>query len=431
MKAMKILLISPHIGVKKNRLSKFTNYQNLALQQIAALTPDKHEVELINEINKKIDFEEECDIVGISCFTSNSLRGYEIADKFRKREIIVVFGGYHPTALPYEAKQHADSVVVGEAEGTWPQLLIDFENGKLKPFYYQINPVDPRLIPTAKRFNQNKIRNSAIQATRGCPINCEFCAMHLVEGTKFRGRPINNVIEEIQSIKSRGLFFVDASLTINPGYTKALFKEMKGLDKKFSCFGNINVLAKDDELLKLAYEAGCKKWFIGFESVSQETINSINKKTNKIDEYDIAIKKIKNHGMMITGLFMYGFDNDTPKVFNQTLQVLSELHLDSASFSIVTPYPGTYLFKKLDKEGRILTRDWSKYNEGNVVFTPKNMSEKILFQGVKKASMNYYSFSNSFKRCFLKNNSNLSQIRKNFFENFIVSREFYKDLFNY
>jgi len=428
---MKIVLISPHFGVKRILLSKFINYKTLALEQVVALTPDKHDVEIINESSTKIDFEEDYDLVGISIITSNAIRGYEIADKFKKCGVTVVFGGYHPTALPYEAKKHADSVVVGEAEETWPQLLIDFENGKLKPFYHQTKPVDPELIPAAKRINQIKSSSSAIQATRGCPINCEFCAMHMVEGTKFRGRSIDNVIEEIKSIKSNSLFFVDASLTINPSYTKALFRKMKGLNKRFSCFGNINVLAKDDELLKLAYEAGCKKWFVGLESVSQETINSINKKTNKIEEYDIAIKKIKNHGMRITGLFMYGFDNDTPQVFDQTLQALYKLNLDSASFSIVTPHPGTYLFKKLEKEGRILTRDWSKYNEGNVVFKPKKMSEETLLQGVKKASMEYYSFSNSFKRCFLNKNINLSHLRKKVVENFIISKEFYKDLFNY
>jgi len=428
---MKILLISPHFGVKRNLLSKFINYKTLALEQIAALTPDKHDVEIINESSKEIDFEEDYDLVGISIITSNAIRGYEIADEFKKRGATVVFGGYHPTALPLEAKQHADSVVVGEAEETWPQLLLDFENGKLKPFYHQTKPVDPELIPAAKRINQNKSSSSAIQATRGCPINCEFCAMHMVEGTKFRGRPIDNVIEEIKSIKSNGIFFVDASLTINTSYTKALFREMRRLNKRFSCFGNINILAKDDELLKLAAEAGCKKWFVGLESVSQETINSINKRTNKIEEYDIAIKKIKNYGMLITGLFMYGFDNDTPQVFDQTLQALYELNLDSASFSIVTPHPGTYLFNKLEKEGRILTRDWSKYNEGNVVFKPKKMSEEVLLQGVKKASMEYYSFSNSFKRCFLNKNINLSHLRKKVVENFIISKEFYKDLFNY
>ena len=428
---MKILLISPHIGVKRNRLKKIIHYKTLALEQIAALTPDKYDVEIINEINKNIDFEEDCDLVGLSCLTSNAIRGYKIADEFKKRGATVVFGGYHPTALPHEAKQHADSVVVGEAEETWPKLLIDFEMGKLKPFYYQTNPVDPNLIPAAKRFNENKYSKSAIQATRGCPINCEFCAMQLVEGPKFRGRPIKNVIDEIKSIKSKGLFFVDASLTINPSYTKALFKEMKGLNKRFSCFGNINVLAKDDEFLKLAQDAGCIKWFIGFESVSQETINSIPKKTNKIEEYDIAIKKIKNHGMMVTGLFMYGFDNDTPQVFDQTLQALFKLNLDNASFSIVTPYPGTYLFNRLEREGRILTKDWNKYNEGNVVFKPKKMSAEILFQGIKKASMEYYSLSNAFKRCFLNKNYNFYHIRKKFIDNFLVSREFYNDLFNH
>lgn len=428
---MKILLVSPHFSIKRNLLSKFINYNSLAIEQVAALTPDKHDIEIINESSKDIDFEEDYDLVGISCITCNAIRGYEIADKFRKRGITVVFGGYHPSAVPNEVKQHADSVVIGEAEINWPQLLIDFENKKIKPFYTSNKVIDPELIPAAKRIKQKTSLTTQIQATRGCPINCEFCAMHIIEGTKFRARPIKNVIEEIKSIKGKNLFFIDASLTINPSYTKTLFKAMIGLNKKFDCFGNINVLAKDDELLKLAYEAGCNKWFVGLESISQETINSINKKTNKIEEYAIAIQKIKNYGMMITGLFMYGFDNDTPNVFDQTLQALYELNLDTASFSIVTPYPGTHLFNKLEKEKRILTKDWSKYNEGNVVFKLKNMSEEILLQGIKNASKEYYSFSNSLKRCFLNKNFNLSHLGSKVVENFIISKEFYKDLFNY
>ena len=428
---MKILLISPHFGVNKNILSKFINYKALALEQIAALTPERHEVKIINESFQKINFEEDCDLVGISIITSNSIRGYRIADEFRKRGVTIVFGGYHPTALPEESKQHADSVVIGEAEESWPQLLIDFENGELKPFYRLNKPVDPDLIPPAKRIGQNKLLTTAIQATRGCPNDCEFCAMPMVEGKKFRGRPIENVIEEIKSIKSNNLLFVDASLTINPNYTKELFTQMKGLNKKFSCFGNINVLARDDELLKISAEAGCKKWLIGLESVSQDTIDSINKKTNNIEEYDIAINNIKKHGMMITGLLMYGFDNDTSQVFDETLQALYKLNLDIASFSIVTPNPGTRLYDKLEREGRILTRDWSKYNEGNVVFKPKKMSEEELLEGVKKASKKYYSYSNCFKRCFLSKDISLSHLGERVAENFITSKEFYKDLFNY
>ena len=157
----------------------------------------------------------------------------------------------------------------------------------------------------------------------------------------------------------------------------------------------------------------------------------INTEIGSESEVLDAIKKIKNHGMLITGLFMYGLDNDTPQVFDQTLQALYELNLDSASFSIVTPYPGTYLFNKLEKEGRILTRDWSKYNGRNVVFKPKKMSEEILFQEVKKASKEYYSFSNSFKRCFLNKNVNLIHLGNKILENFITSKEYYKNMFDY
>ena len=428
---MKILLISPQFGIKRKILSKFINYNSLAIEIVAALTPDNHEVVMINENNRNIDFEDEYDLVGISCLTCNAIRGYRIADKFREKGITVVLGGYHPSALPIEAKEHADSVVIGEAEGSWPQLLNDFENKKIKPFYKSNEGVDPKLIPFAKRVEKNISTITQIQATRGCPVGCEFCAISKIEGQNFRARPIKNVIDEIKSINNKNLFFVDASLTIDPNYTKALFKEMKELNIKFDCFGNINILAKDEELLRLASEAGCNKWFIGFESFSQKTINSMNKKTNKIEEYNVAIDKIKNHGMMITGLFMYGFDSDTPQVFDNTLQVLYDLRIDTASFSVVTPYPGTSLFNKLDKENRILTKDWSQYNEGSVVYKPKNMSREELLNGIKKASMEYYSFSSSFKRCLKNKNSSIAHFGNNIIENFFISRRFYKDLFNY
>ena len=207
---MKILLIEPHLGVKRNLLYRLVFYRSLALEQIAAITPHTHSVEIVEEKFRNIHFEEDYDLVGISCLTCNVLRGYEIADEFRRRGVTVVLGGYHPTALPQEAKIHADSVVIGEAELTWPKLLIDFENKKLKPFYIPDKFVDPKLIPPAKRIQRGNPYNVSIQATRGCPNQCKFCAMQKIEGTRYRPRPISNVIEEIKYIKCKKLFFVDS-----------------------------------------------------------------------------------------------------------------------------------------------------------------------------------------------------------------------------
>ena len=248
---MKILLLTPHPNAKRSFFSRFT-YPSLTLQQVAAITPKKHSVKIIDERFERINFSKDYDVVGISCLTYNSLRGYEIADEFRKKGVKVVFGGYHASLLPQEAKQHADSVVIGEAELTWPKVLEDIEKGTLKPFYRSEKLVEPEDIPAARHdIGSYNPFTEAIQASRGCPVGCEFCAMQIVEGPRFRGRPVDHIIDEMKTIKSKSIFFADASLTINPNYTKSLFKEMKYLNKSFECFGNINVLSRDDEFLKL------------------------------------------------------------------------------------------------------------------------------------------------------------------------------------
>lgn len=424
---MKILLISPHTTPKKSIFEKFA-YPSLTLQQIAGITPRTHEVTVVDERYKTIDFKGQYDLIGITCLTYNSLRGYEIADVFRKRNIPVVFGGYHASLIPKETKQHADSVVIGEAELTWPQLLQDLEKGQLKPFYKADKLVEPKQIPPARHDIGVFTFMEAIQASRGCPTGCEFCAMQKIEGPRFRGRPVDKVIEEMKTIKAKTIFFADASLTINPSYSKSLFKQMTYLNKRFHCFGNINVLSRDDEFLTLAGNAGVDRWYVGIESITQENINISGKGTNKVENYKTAIQKIKDHGMTVTGFFMFGFDNDTPKVFNKTLQFMLDLDLDAISFSVVTPYPGTRLAERLGKEGRITSRDWSRYEEGQVNFKPKGMTEKELYQGIRRVSSNYFSYSNMFSRSInaLKedNGFNFSRFIFRFVEN-LAGRRFY------
>ncbi|MCD6469129.1 MAG: B12-binding domain-containing radical SAM protein [Thermoplasmata archaeon] len=372
----------------------------LSLAILAALTPEIHSVKIIDERFENINFNRFYDLVGISCCTFNATRSYQIADEFRKRGTTVVLGGAHASALPEEAKQHADSVVIGEAEETWPQLLKDFEKGKLKPFYRQTRPVNPDTIPKPKRdilYKNSKI--VPVQATRGCPYSCEFCSV----GTSplsgvFRCRPIESVIEEISEIKEKNIVFHDASLTILPNYTKQLFKEMKNLNKRFICEGNINVLSRDKELIKLAGEAGCLEWEVGFESISQATIDQIGKKTNRVEKYADTIKNIRDNGMEVLGSFIFGFDTDTKETFNQTINEIYRMRLNKASFNILTPFPGTPLFERLEREGRILTRDWSKYNAKEVVFYPKNMSINELLTGYIKTTREFHSFRETFRR---------------------------------
>ena len=375
---MKILFIQPHVAsiiqTRWGRISrKLFFFPNLQVLQLAAVTPKEWKIEIIDERHEKIDFNKTCDIVSIYFNTLDANRSYEIADEFRRRGKTVVLGGYHPTALPEEAKQHADSVVIGEAELIWPQLLKDYENGGLKPFYKQETPIDPRLIPAAKRNIGNSLFPIAqIQATRGCPIGCEFCRVPVFEGTTLRKKPIENVIEEIKSIPQKFLFFLDASLTLDPEYSKNLFNEMKGLGKKFCCCGNTDVLGRDDKFLKLAKEAGCILWYVGFETMSQEIIDKLGKKTNKVEEYPIVVQKIHEYKMAVSGSFIFGFDEETLDLYNRTHQAVNEWGIEIFETGILTPFPGTSLFNKMEKEGRIITKNWVKYNEGELVYKLKN-----------------------------------------------------------
>jgi len=400
---MKILLVMPHPHARRSVFSKFT-YPSLTMQQLAAITPPEHDMEIVDERFEDINFHQKYDVVGITSLTYNSLRGYEIADVFRKQGATVVFGGYHASLLPEEAKEHADAVVIGEAELTWPQVLSDIKQHTLKPFYKAERLVNPEEIPAAR--HDIGIYNpfaEAVQASRGCPTGCEFCAMQMVEGPRFRGRPVDHIINEMKSIKTKTIFFADASLTINPSFTKALFKEMRPLNKHFDCFGNINVLSRDDELLRLAGDAGISMWYVGIESISQENINAVGKTTNKVEDYGKAIRKIKDNGMMITGFFMFGFDYDTPETFTKTLQAIYEWDLDGISLSIMTPYPGTRLYQRMEKEGRITCRDWSRYTEGNINYKLEKITEEKLFEGIRLIALNYFSIPRIAKRCLLNN----------------------------
>ena len=401
--AMKILLIIPHPGVRLSKFSKLV-MPSLAMRQLAAITPPEHDVEIVDERYEDVNFHKKYDVVGISIFAYNSLRGYEIADVFQKQGVTVVFGGYHASLLPEEAKAHADAVVIGEAELTWPQVLNDIKHDTLKPFYKAERLVNPEEIPAA-RHNiglYNPFMES-IQASRGCPIGCEFCAMQIIEGPRFRGRPVDHIINELKSIKTKIIFFADASMTINPPYTKALFKELRPLNKHFDCFGNINVLSRDDELLRLAGEAGISMWYVGIESISQKNINATGKTTNKVKDYRKAIRKIKDNGMMVSGFFIFGFDYDTPEIFKKTLQAIIEWDLDGIALSVMTPYPGTRLYQRMEKERRITCRDWSRYTEGTLTYKLENITEEQLFEGIQQIAQEYFSIPRVVKRCLLRN----------------------------
>ncbi len=407
---MRILLANvnfPHTYMEKSRnrlfsigLSRLSQLPPLSinLQILSSLTPDRYKAD-IKEYFRLGDIEtnDDYDIYGLSFMTQYAPEAYRIADELRERDKKVILGGWHASALPEEAKQHADAVVIGEAEETWPKLLVDFERDKLRSFYEPERPVAPENIPILK--HHGKRRYNGVMATRGCPFGCDFCS---VTNSKFRNifrpRPIKHVIEEIRSINEKYIVFHDNSLTINVEYTKQLFKELKGINKKFVASGNVNVLGRDDEFLKLASEAGFVGWFVGFESFSTQSLNEIHKKTNKVKDYKLTVKKLHDYNMHVTGSFIFGFDNDSRQTFDLAFDHIQSIEIDIPYINILTPYPGTPLFDRLEKEGRILTKDWSKYTQRDVVFQPKNMTAEELFNHTQELHDNLFSYSQILKR---------------------------------
>jgi len=382
----------------------------MTLHQLEAVTPKKHDIELICEDNKKIHFYKDYDVVGVSYYTATANRAYEIADQFRENGTKVVLGGYHASALPSEAKQHADAVVIGEAEETWPQLLNDIENNRFKKFYSSEEPVDINNIPNPTLTKTPSLFNvGSIQATRGCPFECEFCAISNIKfGKLYRKKSVDKVINEIENIPYKYFVFYDGSITVDLDYAKDLFKRIKGLDKKFTAFGHANMV-KDEEFLKLASEAGCIAWDIGFESIYQTTLDKLKKKANIVKEYGQVAKKLHEYGMSVVGSFIFGFDDHTTDVFDETFEALKRWDIDSVGATILTPLPGTKLYDRMKKENRLLTNDWSKYDMCHVVFEPKKMTSEELYCGTRRFIKEYFSSKNLFYR-LINNSKNLGLI---------------------
>lgn len=406
---MKILLVFPRIehGAstykdKGSWSSILYGYPIITLPHIAAITPRKHSVKIVNENYDDIDFNEDADLVGITCYTMTAPRVYEIADEFRNRGKKVVLGGYHPTAMPDEAIKHADSILLGEAEATWPELLNDAEKGKLKKFYKPNPNFDMAAIPPIRRdlITHNPLMG-AVQSTRGCNNRCEFCAIGTFCNHGVKQRPIKNVVEEIKNMPNKMFIIHDPHLTVNIKYAQSLFEELirQKVRKSWVANGTTNVLLKvDEKFLRLANKSGCVEWFVGFESVSQAALNGIKKTHNKVEDFEKMIKRVHKHGMTVQGGIIFGFDEDTPGIFDTTLQKIYEIGIDVLEVNILTPYPGTPLYDRLEKEGRIFTKDWSKYNQVEVVYTPKNMTVKELYDGAKHVSKEFYSWPNIISR---------------------------------
>jgi len=366
---------------------------------LAGLTPPNIDIEIIDERYQSINFDEPVDLVGITALTSLAPRAYQIADELMKRKVKVVIGGVHPSFLPDEAIQHADAVVIGEAEIVWRQLLEDYASGSLKRFYHSEPPsLDKVPFPRWELIpNRNRYVN-LIQCMRGCPNNCDFCSVPKFSGRKIRTRPIQQVIEEIKNLPKGFIAFIDDNIFGRPSYAKELFHALIPLKIKWAGEASLNFIKGFPELLKLAAKSGCRVFLIGMESISQKALDGVNKGFNRVKEFGKVVRMLHNLGISVVPSFIFGFDEDDPGVFERTLKFLNEIKVDAASFSILTPLPGTPLYYRLKSAGRIFEQDWSKFDGAHATFKPLKMSPSELEKGVDWIYRKFYSVPNTLKR---------------------------------
>ncbi|RLF59189.1 MAG: hypothetical protein DRN27_03335 [Thermoplasmata archaeon] len=404
---MKILLIeqlrtrkTSYKAFEKIMLTSFSILPTLYMRRLAAITPKKHHITLINERYEPVIYSDDFDIVVIHFTTASANIAYETADNFKRLNVPVILCGLHASAMPNEGLKHADSILMGRGEANWITLLKDAEINSLKQKYdpKPYESLSKSIPPTNVRLPGFQLMG-AIEATRGCPYLCSFCPeSNTPNGSHYYKRSITEIIEEIKKAPQRIIMFYDASLTIDPVFTKKLFKQMIPLKKKFFCNGNVDVLSKDDELIELSKQAGCIGWLIGFESISQKTIDSVNKKTNTVSIYKQAIDHIHLHKMMVIGDFMFGFDTDTKDVFQTTVKTIIGLGIDVADFTIVTPFPGTPFYEELKKQNRITSKNWNDYTMYSVVYQPKQMNKEELIDGIYDVYRRFYAPKNTLLR---------------------------------
>lgn len=432
----RLLLVDPYPRDNPYRLTALERravwFPKLSLPTIAAYTPEHWDVALVDEAVQDIDFDYPCDMVGLSVMTCYAPRAYVIATEFRKRGRTVVMGGVHPTYCPEEALKYADAIVCGEAEDLWPKLVEDYEAGTMQRMYQMTS------FPSLEQYKSPRVEllspdsymtRQCSFTTRGCHFDCEFCSVSPFNGKTTRRRPVGEVVTELRNVQrwirselvervrdeplwkafvttlrirvgiedGSIIAFVDDLHNSNRAYCRELWAALKPLKIKWGCQSTL-FLADDEEMVKLAAESGCVSVFVGMESLDEDSLEETNKPFNRVQKFAQEIKMFHDYGIMVNPGIVFGFDNDDESVFERAVDFLTKTQVELAYFNVLTPLPGTALFDRYDKAGRIFDRDWAKYDGKHVVYQPSRMTPEQLQEGFHWANHQFYSLPSIWKR---------------------------------
>ena len=400
-----IVLLSPKGRLYRHRggiFKRSLRYAPLTLPTLVSLIPPEieHDVRLFDEGIEDIPLDLKCDLIGITVITGTAPRSYWLADQFRARGITVVLGGPHVTLAPEDAAPHADAIVTGYGEESWPRLLRDFGQGRLAPRYSQVQNLSLAGLPPVRRDlvpRQHYITTAVFEATRGCGHDCDFCVVPTAWGRRQLQKPVGEVVDDIRRSGARRLIFIDLNLVSDREYAAHLFEALAPLGVQWYGLAT-TLLGKDEELLTLCARSGCRGLLIGLESIAVGGLREVHKGFNNPADFKELIDKLHRHGIAVQGAFVFGLDNDTPEVFARTAEFTIDARIDLPRFAVLTPFPGTPLFRRLESERRILTKNWELYDGQHVVFQPKQMTPEALMRGTEAAWKATYRYGSIVKR---------------------------------
>ena len=394
---VRIKLILPALteaGSPGTRPIKYSLFPPLGLATLAAYARPDDEVAICDEHVEWLDLDDRQDLVGIQVYITSARRAYAIADHYRRRGVRVALGGLHVTSLPEEAAAHADAIFLGPGEDTWPRFLDDLRAGRSAARYVSRSRTLLGLPPIRRDLIQRHrylVPNSLV-VSRGCPHHCDFCykAAFFQGGKQFYTQAVDAALAEIARLPGRHLYFLDDHLFGNPRFAAQLFAGMRGMGRLWPAAGTVQSVLEQPALLELAVQAGLRSLFVGFETVNAANLAEQRKHQNVGRDYAAAVRRLHDLGVMVNASFVFGMDHDGPDVFPRTVAWAVDQGVETATFHILTPYPSTALFARMEAAGRLVHRDWDRYDTRHVVFRPAGMDAAMLATGYRRAYREFY-----------------------------------------